>query len=256
MTGRVGALPDGLRLWIEPEDEEFAGPALDDRFELNELDYIRSTVGSGAHVIDLGAHIGAYTVRLASLVGPGGSVTAVEPRRRHVRSLRRSLRASGLLARVRIVEAAAAEAAGSRELIVSGPGLASCHAWLRPRGLPPGLHEGAERVETVALDGLRLPRPISFIRMDIEGAEDLALAGARGLLAADRPIVLVELHPHLLPLVSLVEPSECIAGMARLGYTCRLLGAGRPGAAVTDPPSRAITSVVFLPSDDGTIGAA
>jgi FkbM family methyltransferase len=247
MTAGVCVLPDGLRLWVEAGDREIADPVLENRYELNELDFIRRTVGPGAHVLDLGAHIGTYTVRLASLVGSTGSVIAIEPHRRHVESLGRALRANDFLERVRIVEAAAADTSGSRDLIVSGPDLASCHAWLRPRGHLLGRDEIVESVETVALDDLLLRRPVSFIRIDVEGAEALALRGARRLLAADQPVVLVELHPHLLPLVSRVGPAECIAGMARLGYDCRLLGAGLPGAAVADTPSRVVTSVVFLP---------
>jgi hypothetical protein len=39
---------------------------------------------------------------------------------------------------------------------------------------------------------------VDFIRMDIEGAEQKALEGARGLLDRDRPHVLLEIHPRML----------------------------------------------------------
>jgi FkbM family methyltransferase len=39
---------------------------------------------------------------------------------------------------------------------------------------------------------------VDFIRMDIEGAEQLALEGARGVIDRDRPHVLLEIHPTML----------------------------------------------------------
>jgi FkbM family methyltransferase len=39
---------------------------------------------------------------------------------------------------------------------------------------------------------------VDFIRMDIEGAEQRALEGARGVLDRDRPHVLLEIHPTML----------------------------------------------------------
>jgi FkbM family methyltransferase len=39
---------------------------------------------------------------------------------------------------------------------------------------------------------------VDFIRMDVEGAEQMALTGARQILDRDRPHVLVEIHPAML----------------------------------------------------------
>ena len=58
-----------------------------------------------------------------------------------------------------------------------------------------------------------LPRPISFIKADIEGAEPLAFRGADALLRADRPVILSELHPLQLDRVSGVTPAQFIAEM-------------------------------------------
>jgi len=53
----------------------------------------------------------------------------------------------------------------------------------------------------ITLDGFCADRGIDrvdFIRMDIEGAELKALAGASGILDRDRPHVLLEIHPAML----------------------------------------------------------
>ena len=249
MAGSVAVLPDGLRLWVDTTDRHIAGHAIAGRYELNELDFVRRAVRPGGHVLDVGAHIGIFTVRMASLVGPGGSVTAIEPLPRHVGSLRRSLAASGLAGRVRVVRAAATDVSGTRELIVAAPGLASANAWLRPAALASAPDATTLRVATVRVDDVVVRRPISFVRLDVEGAEGLALHGASEILTRDRPSVLAELHPHLLPHVSDMDARDCLEFMAGLGYRCHRLAAGVPGAEITDVPEMAVASVIFLPAD-------
>jgi hypothetical protein len=106
----------------------------------------------------------------------------------------------------------------------------------------------ARTVPVVSLDMLALPRPISFIKADIEGAEPLAFRGADALLRSDRPVILSELHPLQLDRVSGVTPAQFIAEMRQRGYRCHLLGAGVAGPEIDDAPNNGVTSVVFLPA--------
>jgi hypothetical protein len=103
-------------------------------------------------------------------------------------------------------------------------------------------------VRVIALDRLPLPRPVAFVKADIEGAEPLAFRGADALLRADRPVILSELHPLQLERVAGVTPAEFIAEMRARGYRCHLLGAGVAAEAIDDAPSNGVTSVVFLPA--------
>ncbi len=247
MAGSVAVLPDGLRLWVEPPDRRIASHVLANRYERNELDFIHRAVRPGAHVLDAGAHIGIYTVRMASLVGSRGSVTAIEPHPRHAECLALSLEANGLTERVRLVRAAATDASGERDLVAGGPGLESANAWLPPTGRAALRGETLVQVSTVRVDDLAFDRPLSFVRLDVEGAEGLALRGAAGVLASDRPVVLAELHPHLLALVSGMDAGECISLMAGIGYRCHMLAAGVPGPRIVDVPGNSVTSVIFVP---------
>jgi len=78
-------------------------------------------------------------------------------------------------------------------LLHSAPGLADGRANLFRAGA--GQTE-TERVRTVSLDGWRTrenqPLP-DFIKLDVEGAELAALTGAREILAAGEPLLLVEM---------------------------------------------------------------
>jgi FkbM family methyltransferase len=216
-------------------------------YERNEADFIRRSVHQGDTAIDLGAHVGVHTTLLAALVGPEGAVIAIEPTPAHVARLEAATRAAGLVDRVRIVEAAAGDAPGERLLLVSAPGQSSHHAWLVPSGHATSPLEVVQSVRVVRVDDVARRGRVSFMKIDVEGAESLALAGAAALLASDRPVLLVDLHPHLMPIVSGERPGDLIARLRALGYRCHLLGAGVPSTGIDDMPSNAVTAVVFLP---------
>jgi hypothetical protein len=99
----------------------------------------------------------------------------------------------------------------------------------------------------VALDDERLPGPISFIHLDVEGAEGLALRGARRVLGRDRPLLLVEVHADLLPRVSRRSADDVFADMRALGYTAHALGAGTISRPLTEAPTCGVEPVVFVP---------
>jgi FkbM family methyltransferase len=234
------SLADGIVLFAPRGDTAVVEPILEARYELNELDFVRATVRPGDAAIDLGAHIGAYTLRLARLVGPSGQVTAVEACEAHVDCLRHAVAANHVEAWTAVTHAAALNVSGSAWLR-HPQGSSSAHCWIGGREAGDG-----ESVDAIRLDDL-IERPIQFIKVDVEGAEGLALQGASRTIERDRPTLLVELHPHLLPMVSGETPASLIAWLVALGYECRLLGAGRPGARISDTPSNAVSSVVFLP---------
>ena len=234
-------LEDGLVLFAPRGDSAVVDPILEARYELNELDFVCASVRPGDAVVDLGAHIGAYALRLARLVGPSGHVTAVEPSRTHVELLRQSVAANGFGSWTDVVHSAASNVNANGWLRHPSPGSSSAHSWLDERPANDG-----ESVRTIRIDEL-VDGTLHFIKADVEGAEGLALRGARGILKRDRPTLLVELHPRLLPVVSGETPASLIAWLCAFGYECRLLGAGRPGEPISDTPSNGVTSAVFLP---------
>ncbi len=243
----IKEIAPGLRLWIDLSDHAIGINILRGRYELNELDFIRHTVQPGQHVVDCGAHIGYFAMHLAAAVGPNGSVTAFEPFEPNAECLERSIRENQFQERVRLVRAAVGAAPGSLPLVYAPNTVNTGGAFLQGRGDIPGGH-ATRTVPVVALDALALPRPISVIKADIEGAEPLAFRGADALLRADRPVILCELHPLQLDRVCNVTPARFIAEMRARGYRCHLLGAGVAGREIDDDPTSGVTSVVFLPA--------
>jgi FkbM family methyltransferase len=239
---------DGLRVVVDLSDHA-AGAAIARRaYEVNELEFVRRVVQAGQSVVDGGAHAGLFTVTMAARVGRTGRVHAFEPAARQLAWLEASVTESAVADRVSIHRAALADRAGAGELMAASRTFNPGAAWLRRAGqpVPPG-HVG-ETVEAVALDGIAgLTRPVSFIRLDVEGAEALALRGAFRILAADRPVLLVEVHVDRLPLVSGETAASMLAELRALGYSAHLLGAAEAGPAISDLPACGTHAVVFLP---------
>src|SRR5690606_34027750 len=200
-------------------------------------------------VVDCGAHIGLCALRPAALVGPAGPVTPFAPFPPNVECLERSVFENRFGERVRVERAAVAATTGTGRIVLPPDSTRSGSAFLLRHGdaMPPGHPSLA--VRTVSLDEAGLPRPIAFIKTDIEGAEPLAFRGAERILREDRPVILSELHPYLFDLVAGTTPAAFIAEMRSRGYRAHLLGAGVPGPEIDDSPSSGVTSVVFLPVD-------
>ncbi len=65
--------------------------------------------------------------------------------------------------------------------------------------------EGVEEIETVALDDVLAGKRITFIKMDIEGAEYEALLGARKLIETNRPRMAISVYHKFEDFVTLAD---------------------------------------------------
>jgi FkbM family methyltransferase len=246
----IHELQPGLRLFVDLADHPIGPAIVRSCYERNELDFVRQTVRPGQHVIDAGAHVGFFTMHLAALVGDHGSVQSFEPLDENAGWLERSVRENGLERRVHLERAALGAAAGLAVLVcpAGSRSHATGAAFLQARGdsrVPHGCE--LRLVHVVALDDRVRFRPVAFIKLDVKGAEPLALRGGARLLREDRPVVLSDVHPALLERVSRTQPRDFIAEMARAGYRCHLLGAGLAGAVIEDVPGPGAAQVVFVP---------
>ncbi len=149
----------------------------------------------GMTVIDAGANVGEFSILAATAVGPGGSVHSFEPVERNFARLRANLAANHLS---NVHPARAALWNEDTELTL---GLRSD---LDARGNQGGwtIARQAEDVARVATPAVRLDtyaaraglKRVDVIKMDIQGAEPFALAGAHELLEAHHPAILTEVQ--------------------------------------------------------------
>jgi FkbM family methyltransferase len=154
-----------------------------------ELLALKDLLPVGGTFIDCGASIGIYTVVASSIVGADGVVVAFEPARDTFVQLRDNIRLNRM-SNVRLIEGAVADTSGHRALFhnADAPNLFSLGA----DGAP-----DSEYVEVFALDTCEavgdLER-VDVIKLDIEGAEELALRGGRKLLEKHLPLLMLEIR--------------------------------------------------------------
>ncbi|WP_197506857.1 FkbM family methyltransferase [Mycobacterium sp. E136] len=157
--------------------------------------FIRRRLQPGHTFIDVGANIGCVSALASRLVGPGGTVVAIEPSPTAIAALQETL-STNELTNIRVVMAAVSD--HDEELpLFKGPsyntGLTTtvAHGGFREEGRVRAAPLGA-LVHRTELATARL------IKIDVEGGEDRALAGmveSIDMLAADTELV-VELSPN------------------------------------------------------------
>ncbi len=154
----------------------------------------REAVRPGDVVVDIGAHLGWFTLQAARLVGPAGRVVSFEPNPRTRPLLERNIRDNGFGDRVTVVPYAAGARAGRLEFFVSSGGDTS------------SIHRQADEDEGVEVDVVTADSqladlaPPTVIKIDVEGAEVEALAGLGDTVgrAGPRLRAFVECNPPAL----------------------------------------------------------
>ena len=178
------------KIFLRSADLGFACHLMLDGFwEIWLTQYLASCVKSGMTVIDVGANYGYYTLLLADAVGETGRVIAVEPNPDAVALLLQSVQLNGHAGRVHIVPHALSAGAGKRLLYV--PAAEPKNATLVDRADL----SGGRTVEvcTVTLDEIALSYPkVDLVKIDAEGSEQEIVAGMSGLIARDRPMLVLE----------------------------------------------------------------
>lgn len=186
------------RMWLRDDDEGISATLRSpDGWRQREPEFMRllaESLSPGDFGVDLGANLGWCTLAMASAVGPGGRVLAIEPVSANVAVLERNIAENGLGQRVEVVHAAVSDAAGQADFhLARASNLGSI--------VPTSHATGAtERVRTWTLDELLRDRPVPrLIKMDVEGHEVEILRGMRGLArrAGAGLRILIEVHPRL-----------------------------------------------------------
>lgn len=243
----IKELDGGVRLLIDLSDHVIGLGILRGRYEQEEVAFVRSLLKPGDTAIDAGAHIGFFTMHMAAAVGAAGMVYAFEPVESNVKLLERSVAENRFGERVFVRRAAVGASTGSATLTFPVETLNSGGAYLLRDGTAPLAGNQTMTVSTVSLDDLDLSRPIRLIKMDVEGAEPLIIAGAARLLKDDRPTILSEIHPTQLERASGLTADQFVANLHAFGYRAYIIESGAIGAPLEHAPASALTSVVFLP---------
>jgi FkbM family methyltransferase len=238
----IKELERGVRLIVDLSDHVIGLNIVRGQYEPEEVRFAQSVLKPGDTAVDIGAHIGFFTVQMAAAVGATGRVYAFEPFDANADLLERSLAENRFEDRVIFQRAAVGAAAGSATLTFPVETLNSGGAYLLRDGTAPVAGNQKKQVPLVALDALDLRRPVRFIKMDVEGAEPQVIRGAARMLTADRPVILSELHPTQLDRASGVTADEFLAQIRALGYRAQTID----GASIDHAPDHTVVSVVLV----------
>src|SRR5476649_1287571 len=217
----IKEIAPGVRLFIDLSDHVIGLNILRGRYEQEEIRFVRRELKPGDSAIDVGGHIGFFTMHMAAAVGPEGRVYAFEPLDSNASLLERSIAENGFDDRVRFQRAAVGAAPGTATLTFPAETLNSGGAYLLQDGTAALTGNQKKAVPLVALDALELRRPVRFIKMDVEGAEPQVLRGAARILREDKPVILSELHPVQLARASGFTTDGFLTQMAAAGYRAR-----------------------------------
>lgn len=157
--------------------------------------WVLNYVQPGQVVLDVGANIGVVAGQLCQRVGRTGRVVAVEPLPANIDRLQ-ELAALNDLPQLLVCPFAMSSSSDGAKLRIQTADESSAWASFTASWIDGGVID----VETRTLDDVarELPRPVSFIKIDVEGAEELVVRGGSNVLSEDRPLVYSEFNDIVL----------------------------------------------------------
>jgi len=251
----IADLKSGIKLWLDLGDYGVSRQCLNETYEPIETTFLRNTIRPGMSFVDIGANIGWFALNGAKWVGPNGRVTAFEPREDTFARLSASSHLNGFEGWVDTHNVALGAEEGFAALGCDAAERNSGGTWLLPTAALRQQFEagGAILRETpvTTLDRVMAGRRVDVIKIDIEGAEPLAIEGAKQTIAKWRPTILSEVNYEVLPIVAQKTGAEYMAMMAGLGYVAHRIengAAGQPVPLDGAAPESGVANYAFVPA--------
>lgn len=189
------------------------------QWEPEESALVRSWLKPGMTMIDVGAHVGYYTILAAQCVARSGRVLAIEPDPDNYELLLHNVSSRGLR-NVGVLHAAALDTTGPVTLRRSGDNSGDHRVQSISNDTEPA-------VSGFALDDL-LPDsfPLHVVKVDTQGADHRVVEGLVRTLRRCRPRLVVEFWP---PGIVDVDPADLPDYYRGLGYSIGALETGPLG---------------------------
>lgn len=221
---------DGYRIYASPQDEAVGRHALAGLYEPNVTSVVHRALRRGMGMIDIGANIGVFSLLSAARVGPTGFVLAVEPNPANARLIEASRLVNGF-EHLTVCQAAAGRRVGLLALHSS-----DSNGMTAPAAADALLRD-IVTVAVLPVDNL-VPahQRIDVLKIDVEGAEHLALQGCETILRRWQPFLVSEFSPALLEVNSGIGAVDYLHWLLGLHYRIGVIGRdGRVSAPGIDP---------------------
>lgn len=186
----------GMRMIVRNPRKSFIGRALfvTGVWEPEVTEFISHRLRPGMTVVDVGADMGYYSLLFANKVGPTGKVIAFEPIPLAKALLDENIRINKLT-NVLSYQFAISDRTG--KAVLESPLKKSRVSLQKTQAMNDDIE-----IEIRHFDEWQIAMAIGVINMvkiDVEGAELMVLMGMRNTLVAQRPALLIEIHPDQLP---------------------------------------------------------
>ncbi|WP_299416259.1 FkbM family methyltransferase [Acaryochloris sp. IP29b_bin.148] len=159
-------------------------------FEVQELSFFERSIQEGSVVFDIGANGGLYSLIASRKAGKSGNIYAFEPGKAELEILHRNLSINSC-DNVEVIEKAVSDHSGQSKFAISKDG--AMNSLMETEHLYQSITHW-QTIELISLDAFIQHNNISkvdFIKVDVEGAEELVFKGATKLLSSPSPPTLL-----------------------------------------------------------------
>lgn len=206
---------DGFDIYVRLDDWAVgARIAVKRSYETHVTAAMQPYLQPGGVFVDVGANIGYYTLLAASRLGAQGQIFAFEPGAANCELLQKSV-AHNQFTNVQLFPNAVADVPRRVGLRMDDSnGVINITTQM----------DDMEQVTAVSLDeALADLTRIDVLKMDIEGAEGLALQGATQLLQQHHPVVFTEFRPPAIVNASHMDAIDFLNRFRALSYTLHVI---------------------------------
>lgn len=162
-------------------------------YEPDNYSFLEQHVKQGMHIIDIGAHIGLFSVCTSQLTGPKGKVICFEPTPGTFTILKETLRLNHC-DNVTPVQAAVSNAEGHATFYVGHEEGCNSNSLVKNKS---DQESSGYDVRLVTIDSIVAEYSLnpSLIKIDVEGAELDTLRGGLKTFRQYKPVLILGLHP-------------------------------------------------------------
>jgi FkbM family methyltransferase len=222
-------------------------------FEPDTVASYSNRITKGDTVLDIGANIGAHSLKMAELVGETGRVLCYEPTDYAFGKLQRNFELNpSLQSRATCIQAFLGDGIKSSRpdsIPSSWSLLGQVDDKIHPVHL--GSYNSLESArETTIVESLNENgvKKVDFVKLDVDGFELPILHGAEAMLKKDQPRILMEFSPYIYEEHGYTL-CELVGFLQRLGYECRNLKGRKIGSPeINAIPTRGSINVLMEPA--------
>jgi FkbM family methyltransferase len=188
--------------------------------EIDHYKMLQEILKPGMNILDIGANIGYYAIMESKVIGPSGSITAIEPMLPNIEMLKRNIELNSVT-NIDVVHGAVSEQFGTGQMYMSSH--SNLHTFHKDGSAAAYLESTPVDVPTMTLRdaAARSDKRADLIRMDVEGHEVEILGQLVDLAREDVMTPRVIFETHLSRYTAENDFAPVLSNLFSLGYKVR-----------------------------------